>query len=169
MVLRSQKGQILPLFLWGEKMIRDYQSGDAKKILLQAQQAVEAQTFADGFERVRAYTLIDDDGEVLAVCGFEVFFDNNEKTAQCYALIGQNIGGKLLTLVRFLKKEIAHEAARLKIKQVVMTVRDDFGQAKRLALMLGFVPVRVMEDFFDGKNYQLYERSFYYGGSGTLN
>ena len=85
-------------------MIRDYQTGDALMIVPQSIQAGEAQIFAEGFEYITSYSLEDEQGGILAVCGFDVF-------------------------------EL----------------------------------IRVLANFFAGKTYQLYERKFYYGSSGTLN
>ena len=150
-------------------MIRDYQTGDAYRIVPQYAQAREAQIFAEGFEHIAAYSFEDDKGDILAVCGFDVFEFRGEQVAQCYALIGQNIGSKLIELTHFLEKKIPEQACRLGIKRVFMTVQDDFLQAKRFAGLLGFIPIRVLANFFGGKTYQLYERKFYYGGSGALN
>ena len=150
-------------------MIRDYQTGDAYWVVPQSSQAHEAQIFAEGFEHITAYSFEDDKGNILAVCGFDVFEFHGEQVAQCYALVGQNIGTKLIELTHFLEKKIPEQAYRLGIKRVLMTVRDDFFQAKRFAGLLDFKPIRVLADFFGGKTYQLYERKFYYGGSGSLN
>ncbi len=150
-------------------MIRDYQSGDAFFVVPQACQAREAQIFAEGFEHIAAYTVVSENGDILAVCGFDVFEFHGEQVAQCYALIGQNIGRKLMQLTRFLERKIPEQAFCLGIRRVFMTVQDDFLQAKRFADLLGFKSVRVLANFFGGKTYQLYERKFYYGGSGSLN
>lgn len=150
-------------------MIRDYQTGDALMIVPQSIQAGEAQIFAEGFEYITSYSLEDEQGGILAVCGFDVFEFHGEQVAQCYALIGQNVGAKLNELTHFLEKKIPEQAYRLGIKRVFMTVRDDFSQAKRFATLLGFKPIRVLANFFAGKTYQLYERKFYYGSSGSLN
>ena len=150
-------------------MIRDYRTGDAFFVVPQTAQIHEAQIFAEGFDHIAAYSLVDENNRILAVCGFDVFEWHGEPVAQCYALIGKNIGRKLFQLTHFLERKIPEQAYRLGIKRVFMTVRDDFAQAKRLAQLLDFNPSRVLTNFFGGKTYQLYERKFYYGSSGSLN
>ena len=54
-------------------MIRKYRAGDALLVLPQEKQKLEALYCACEFERLIAFSLVDDDDTVLAVFGFEAF------------------------------------------------------------------------------------------------
>lgn len=156
-------------------MIRKYRAGDALLVLPQEKQKLEARYCANEFERLIAFSLVDDDTDtVLAVFGFEVFDEDDDpsyplKTAQCYALIGKDCGRKLYQFIRFLKVHIPLQAQIYHVGRVLMTVRSDFPQAIRLAHLLGFSFAENLKDFFAHFDYQLFERIFYYGRSSALN
>ncbi len=94
-------------------------------------------------------------GDVLAVFGY---VGQAGDAADCYALIAGDVGGRLIEAVRFLRREIPKVAARSGFASVRMTVRADFAAGKRFARMLGFLPVEILPDFFNGYDYQLFER-----------
>ncbi len=136
-------------------MIRSYQSGDAKKVLVQKEQREEAKVFAQCFDKIRGYSLEDEKGNILGVFGYVI--DKN-KCAFCYALIGQNIKRKILEVVRFFLREIPYQMQQKNVEKVVITVKENFLSGQRFAKMLGFSSVAVLENFYAKKNYQLFER-----------
>lgn len=136
-------------------MIRAYQKGDAKHVVVQDEQIKEAKNFVSCFETINAYSLVDDDGTVLAVCGFII---NTKSEGECFALLGKYCGKKLLEFVRFGKKEIPEKMKSLRIKKVFITVRKGFVAGERMARILGFYKVGVLKKFYLNNDYQLYER-----------
>ena len=136
-------------------MIRVYRNGDGLKVAVQKRQGDEAVEGAGYFDQVGKYTLVRKDGEVLAVFGYA---GEVGKMADCYALIAQNAGGHLLEAVRFLRQEIPLVLQRCGYVGVQMTVRSGFDAGRRFALMLGFQPAEILADFYNGNDYQLFER-----------
>lgn len=138
-------------------MMRKYRVGDEKKIAVQSEQKAEADTFAAEFNKIFAYSLCDaEDTVVYAVCGWKK--GELPSSAECFALVGQNIGRKLLELVRFAHLEIRQKAKKHRVKILFMTVRKNFYPASRLARLLGFWPVCDLDNFFNNNDYQLFER-----------
>ena len=135
-------------------MIRKYMKGDAKKVDVQEEQLHEIKAGIDFFDFISAYTLVDND-KILGVWGFD-FISKNE--VQCFALLGKECGKKIVELIKFLKMRIPLEMNKLKLQRAIFTVKDDFLQAHRMAKMLGFRVVKKLPLFFDGCDYQLYER-----------
>ena len=136
-------------------MMREYRNGDALRVLVQRAQEDEFSDGCAGFDRVGLYTLLGDDGSVLAVFG--VCF-SAEGVADCYALIAQAAGRKLLEAVRFLLREIPPFMRRKKLKQMRMTVKKDFMAGRRFAQMIGFCAADVLPKFYKENDYQLFER-----------
>ena len=137
-------------------MIRKYMKGDAKKVDVQEEQLHEIKAGIDFFDFISAYTLVDNE-KILGVFGFD-FISKHE--VQCFALLGKECGKKIIELVKFLKMIIPHKMSKLKLQRAIFTVKDDFLQAHRMAGMLGFKVVKKIPLFFDGYDYQLYEREF---------
>ena len=135
-------------------MIRRYKKGDARKVDVQEGQMHEVKVGIEFFDYIKAYTLIDN-GKILGVLGFDVI-SNDE--VQCFALLGKECGKKIVELIKFLKMKIPQEMNKLKLRRAIFTVKDDFLQAHRMARMLGFRVVKKLPLFFDGCDYQLYER-----------
>ncbi len=135
-------------------MIRQYEVGDALKICVQQAQRDEAVVGAKLFDDVGAYSLVNSCGEILAVFGYEA----DEGEIYCYALISEYVGRKLLEAVRFLHTEIPLKAKQMGRKRVLMTVRKGFSQAERFACLLGFKKGEVLPLFFNGNDYQVFER-----------
>jgi len=136
-------------------MIRRYQKGDAQSLAVQVAQTEEAQFFADEFQHIFAYTLCDEKA-VYAVFGWR--YGEDEKTAECFALVSGAIGIKLLELVRFLEKEIPSKMALHLVDCLIITVKKNFVAGRRLAELLGFSLVADLPQFFLGEDYQLFER-----------
>ena len=135
-------------------MIKKYKIGDALKVDVQDEQVKEAEYNASFFDGITAYSMVNQKGDVLAVLGFRVFDEKGE----CFALMGKNIGNRMIEFVRFANKKIKVEMKKQKVKKVFMTVKDGFIEAKRLAFMLGFSEVAKLPLFFDEKDYLLYVR-----------
>ena len=142
----------------GGFMIRKYLFNDALAVCVQQAQQHEANDFADAFNYIEAYTLQDQEGNVLAVCGFSV---DEEGCAECFALIGKNIGKYLLQLVRFLKIEIPRLMIERCVFLVRMTVKKGFKAGERMACLLGFSYVKELPLFYMNCDYLLFERRNY--------
>lgn len=135
-------------------MIRKYKKGDAFKVDVQKEQIVEAKECSKFFDEITAFSLIDKKECVLAVMGYRIIKDR----AECFALLGQKVGLKMIELIKFIKKKMKIEADKKKVKRIFITVKDEFYNAKRMADILGFKEVAKLPLFFDGKDYLLYER-----------
>ena len=135
-------------------MIRKYISGDVFKIKVQKEQEDEVYQAHLGFEKIEAFTLLDND-EILAVFGFRII-DNND--AECFALISSDIGRKLGEMIRFLVKKIPFLMHERGVLRSFMTVKSNFNQAHRMAILLGFKAVEKLPSFFNGNDYEIYER-----------
>lgn len=140
-------------------MIRKYQKGDAFLVEVQPEQASEAR-FASEYDDIEGITLCFADGRVAGVFGF---IEDGEGGACCYGLVGKNAGGVLLEAVRFLRRFIEEEMCARGIFCTVMTVKKGFGAGARMAGLLGFMPGAVLEKYFMGKDYQIFERKREYG------
>lgn len=136
-------------------MMREYRNGDGLKVAVQKMQADEAVEGAAYFDHVGKYSLVKDDGEILAVFGYA---GEAGRIADCYALVSQEAGRHLLEAVRFLQKEIPAVLQRCGFSGVRMTVRVGFDAGGRFAKMLGFEPAGMLPDFYNGNDYQLFER-----------
>ena len=136
-------------------MIRKYQKGDALKVCAQDEQKAEASAYAAFFDDINAYSQVNKKGEITAVCGFGV---EENGMAVCYALLGKNCGKNMIELVRFWQKEIPKMIKIYQFNRVVMTVRVGFTEGERLAKLLGFYATEVLQKFYLGNDYQLYER-----------
>ncbi|MBR5599031.1 MAG: hypothetical protein IKW39_03225 [Alphaproteobacteria bacterium] len=140
-------------------MIRKYKIGDAKKVDVQKEQKLEAVLWADNFDDIIAYSLVDAKGKVLAVMGYRIVQDK----AEGFAIIGKKIGNRMISFCRFVNRLIKIETKKRKIEKVFVTVKDSFFNAKRLAEMLGFVEVDRLDKFFNNEDYVLMlrkERSY---------
>ena len=135
-------------------MIRKYISGDVFKIRVQEEQKEEIYQAYVGFESIEAFTLFDDEN-VFAVFGFRLNYDNE---AECFALISSDIGRRLCEMVRFLLKEIPFLMKERGVFRAFMTVKSSFYQARRMAVLLGFKAVEKLPSFFNGNDYEIYER-----------
>lgn len=135
-------------------MIREYQTGDAAKVRVQAAQAAEALQ-SGGFEEITGFSLVDGD-DVLAVFGFKTDAATGE--INCFALVGHNAGRKLCEMVRFVQKKMLEVLDKQPAKVAVITVKSGFKAGERLAEMLNFSPVAKLEAFYNGEDYQLFER-----------
>lgn len=141
-------------------MIRVYLAGDAKRVLVQEVQAREAAEFAWCFDKMSGYSLVDEKtGEVLGVFSYQVELNQGKREAWCYALFSKHSGRKMLEAVRFLQKEIGIKMKDLGIDSVLMTVKKGFVPGVRLALALGFKANGVCPAFYEGVDYQIFERS----------
>lgn len=100
-------------------------------------------------------------GRVLAVFGFRIEGGDimTGREAECFALVGIDAGRKLIEAVRYFRRYIPRQAARLGVRRVTMTVRRGFAAGARLAGMLGFSPAGILEKFFNGEDYQIFERA----------
>ncbi len=136
-------------------MIRGYKNGDALKVKVQDAQKKEAEVFASFFDTIQAYSLIGENNEILAVCGFVI---NENHEGECFALFGKNARKKMLELVRFLQKEIPKMMKKYQLNKAVMTVQKGFVAGERLARLLGFCAQGVLPKFFFNNDYQFYER-----------
>ena len=149
-------------------MIRGYKNGDALQVKVQDAQKKEAEVFASFFDTIQAYSLIDENNEILAVCGFII---NENHQGECFALFGKNSGKKMLELIRFLQKEIPKMMKKYQLNKAKMTVEKGFLAGERLAQLLGFCAAGVLPKFFFNNDYQLYERKengfTYRCGNGT--
>ena len=137
-----------------DEMIRKYISGDVLNIKVQEEQKDEVYQAYVGFESIEAFTLFDGD-VVLAVFGFRIS-DNNE--AECFALISSDIGRKLGEMIRFLMKKIPLLMRDRGVLRSFMTVKSSFYQARKMAVLLGFEAVEKLPSFFNGNDYEIYER-----------
>lgn len=162
-------------------MIRKYRAGDAFKVRVQPEQQAEAATWAAEFERIPAFALVEkgndgsaagdgktagrqrdgNGGRVLAVFGFRIEGGGitTGREAECFALVGIDAGRKLIEAVRYFRRYIPRQAVRLGVRRVTMTVRRGFAAGARLAGMLGFSPAGILENFFNGEDYQIFERA----------
>lgn len=166
-------------------MIRKYRAGDAFKVRVQPEQQAEAVTWAAEFERIPAFALVEkgndgsaageesgnmgvaeydasgNGGRVLAVFGFRIEGGGitTGREAECFALVGIDAGRKLIEAVRYFRRYIPRQAVRLGVRRVTMTVRRGFAAGARLAGMLGFSPAGILENFFNGEDYQIFERA----------
>ncbi|MBR2273253.1 MAG: hypothetical protein IJ864_00230 [Alphaproteobacteria bacterium] len=136
-------------------MIRKYLFHDALKVILQPEQAAEAAEFACFFDDIKSYTLVDDNGGVLAVFGYRLA---SALEAECFALIGANCGKKMLSLVRFLQTEIPLVMQKKCLNRAIFTVQKNFAAAYRLAVLLGFHCVAELPNFYLNIDYLLFER-----------
>lgn len=134
-------------------MIRRYKKGDALKVMVQNQQKEEAIFNAQFFDEIVAYS-IDDEDEILGVFGFEI----KDNIGYCYALLGENIKGKMYEFIKFVRQKIKTEICKNKVDRVLITVKENFDNAKKMAKILGFYEVAKLPLFFNGENYLLYER-----------
>lgn len=100
-------------------------------------------------------------GRVLAVFGFRIEGGDitTGREAECFALVGIDAGRKLIEAVRYFRRYIPRQASRLGVRRVTMTVRRGFAAGARLAGMLGFSPAGILEKFFNGEDYQIFERA----------
>lgn len=100
-------------------------------------------------------------GRVLAVFGFRIEGGDitTGREAECFALVGIDAGRKLIEVVRYFRRYIPRQAVRLGVRRVTMTVRRGFAAGARLAGMLGFSPAGILENFFNGEDYQIFERA----------
>ena len=100
-------------------------------------------------------------GRVLAVFGFRIEGGDitTGREAECFALVGIDAGRKLIEAVRYFRRYIPRQAVRLGVRRVTMTVRRGFAAGARLACMLGFSPAGILEKFFNGEDYQIFERA----------
>lgn len=100
-------------------------------------------------------------GRVLAVFGFRIEGGDitTGREAECFALVGIDAGRKLIEAVRYFRRYIPRQAVRLGVRRVTMTVRRGFAAGARLAGMLGFSPAGILENFFNGEDYQIFERA----------
>lgn len=100
-------------------------------------------------------------GRVLAVFGFRIEGGGitTGREAECFALVGIDAGRKLIEAVRYFRRYIPRQAVRLGVRRVTMTVRRGFAAGARLAGMLGFSPAGILENFFNGEDYQIFERA----------
>lgn len=100
-------------------------------------------------------------GRVLAVFGFRIEGGDitTGREAECFALVGIDAGRKLIEAVRYFRRYIPRQAVRLRVRRVTMTVRRGFAAGARLAGMLGFSPAGILENFFNGEDYQIFERA----------
>lgn len=136
-------------------MIRKYERGDVFLIDVQEQQKHEFAQAVLYFDEVGKFSLVDDNGDVLAVFGYVI---SDEKIGECFALLSKNIGQKIIQLIRFLKSNIPIIMNKKHIKSAIMTVKCDFSKAKKMAEILGFAAGEILPQFFCGIDYQIYER-----------
>lgn len=137
-------------------MIVKYQKGDAALVLPQPMQVNEANEFADFFDTIEAYSLIDDkSGAVAAVFGFCLC---DETTAEGFALLSVISIRLLKQLVQFLKIFIQQKMVETKVKILRATVKKNFAGGHKFMELLGFNRVAVLPDFYAGEDYQLFER-----------
>lgn len=153
-------------------MIRKYIRGDALKVDVQPEQKKEAIDGAAEFDRIEAVSLVGENNGrecVLAVFGFQVQITGKEKEAECFSLISGNIGSyRLLEAVKYLRRRISITAEEYDISRVYMTVRCGFAAGRRLAEILGFKPGIILPLYFNGNNYQIFERIKNNGGTGSV-
>ena len=135
-------------------MIRRYKIGDALLVDVQNEQKDEAKEGRLFFDKIIAYSLVDDDGRVLAVMGYKII----ENRAECFALVGKNIGCKIIELIKFVKNKMKVDAVKWGVNRIFITVKDGFFNAKRMAKILGFKQVYKLPSFFNGSDYFLYEK-----------
>lgn len=136
-------------------MIRRYRNGDALRVAVQQAQQDEAVDGCGGFDHVGLCSLVDDDDNVLAVFGVCLAAPS---VMDCYALMAQQAGRKLLEAVRFLRREIPSFMRMRGVKLLRMTVKKDFLAGQRFALMIGFGAAEVLPKFYKENDYQLFER-----------
>lgn len=137
-------------------MIRTYQKGDGLRVSVQEVQRLESLEFAGCFDEIEAYTLTDKDGVVSAVFGYRLTALHH---AEAFALIGKNIGrAGLLELIRFLKCFIPLKMRERNVCSLLVTVKKDFINGRRLADFLGFSHAAELPCFYLNQDYQLFER-----------
>jgi len=137
-------------------MIMKYQEGDAALVLPQPMQIDEAADFADFFDTIEALSLVDETtGAVLAVWGFQ---KADENSAEAFALIGDLSMRWLKQLLCFLKSFIPQKMAELEVKVLSVTVKKNFKQGLKFVRLLGFDETETLENFYNGEDYQLFER-----------
>lgn len=136
-------------------MIRKYLKGDVLRVLVQQEQALETLEAYTGFEKITAFTILDDNNEVLGVFGFDLY---QKYEARCYAFIGKNIGFRLKELICFLRKYIPYKMKKNKILRAELTVKSGFRAGDKMARMLGFRAVENLPSFFNLFDYVRYER-----------
>lgn len=136
-------------------MIRKYKAGDARQVMAQAAQQDEAQDDRDGFENITAYTLVGNEGRVLAVFGFAKAEDG---AGDVYALLGQDCGGKMTELFRFMKKELRRLMKSHGCEVARATVKKGFAAGERFIAMLGFSYQGTLPQFYNGNDYLLFEK-----------
>lgn len=135
-------------------MIRRYRRGDAKKVFVQREQIGEKKEAVKFFDDIIAYSLVNERDKVLAVFGFREV----ENGAECYSLLGEDMEGKMLEFIRFVDKKIKTEASKRGIENILITVKDGFYNAKRMAKMLNFYEVVKLPLFFSNQDYWLFMR-----------
>jgi hypothetical protein len=128
---------------------------DARRVKVQKIQRKEAKKFALFFNDIRAYSVVDDNKEIRAVFGYKI---GHHQTAECFALRGENMGKFMPEFVRFLLKEIPKQMKINRVWRVTMSVKKGFDAGVRLARILGFCFVADLPRFYDGEDYQLFER-----------
>lgn len=137
-------------------MIRTYQKGDGLRVLVQEVQRLESLEFAGCFDDIVSLTETDENGNVLAVFGYRLTALHH---AEAFALIGKNIGrAGLLELIRFLKCFIPLKMTEQNVCSLLVTVKKDFFNGRRLAKFLGFSHVAELPCFYLEQDYQLFER-----------
>lgn len=138
-------------------MMRVYQTGDVLKVKAQQAQIDEVFEAVKYFDEVGAYSLIDEDENVLAVFGFAVTGDG---AADCYALVSQRVGKYLIEAIRFFNLMFPKLMKKFSLDVVYMTVKSQFRSGERFAGLLGFKKVSDLPQFYNGNDYQLFERIY---------
>ncbi len=136
-------------------MIRKYRTGDVRLVAVQQAQTEEADGAVSGFEQITAYTLAGDDGAVLAVFGFDGAKDG---VCDVYALLGQDCGGKMTELLRFMQKELRRVMRCYRFHAARATVKKGFAAGERFIRMLGFSYKALLPQFYNGNDYLLFEK-----------
>ncbi len=135
-------------------MIRRYRRGDAARVYVQKEQLAEKREAVKFFEEITAYSLLDDRDKVVAVFGFRIVGNG----AECFSLLGDSMGEKMIEFMRFVNKKIKTEARKRNVENILITVKDGFYNARRMAEMLGFKEVAKLPLFFGNKDYWLFMR-----------
>lgn len=136
-------------------MIRRYKKGEALAVQVQAAQIDEAAE-AYGFDMIKAYTLLDDNGEILAVFGYR---DAGCGVMECFMLASAATRYKIIELFRFLNRSIPRIMRRQRFVRAMMTVKEGFKAGEKMAHMLGFKVAEKLPLFYSGNNYQIFERT----------
>lgn len=132
-------------------IIRGFNYGDIKKIALQKEQKEE---FVYGKAFPFNFTA-EHNGEIMAVFAYQ---EIEPRKYMLGAFISRNAGKCMIALVRGLKKKIEKEAKQNNALVLYFSVLSGFKQAERLAVLLGFSFKEELPDYFNGKDYELYER-----------